>query len=108
MKKKRRRGGPANAWQGSFANQLGFVAATPAPTSFTTDRGEFIGRNGSPKHPAALHRVGLSGRHDPLADPCAAVRVEWELTSGEEREVTFIAGLSCLILAELRQLVSKV
>ena len=95
-----------NAWQGSFADQLAFVAASPAPTSFTTDRGEFIGRNGSPKLPAALRREGLSKHTSPLADPCAAVRVEWELAPGEQKEVTFLLGQAANLDA-MRGLVSK-
>ncbi|HEV8059072.1 MAG TPA: glucoamylase family protein, partial [Gemmataceae bacterium] len=81
-----------NSWQGAFADQWAFVTASPAPTSYTTDRGEFIGRNGSPAAPAALKRASLSNRADPLADPCAAIRVEWELAPGEQKEVTFLLG----------------
>jgi cellobiose phosphorylase len=53
-----------NAWAGDFAGRVAFagVAATltDTPPSFTTDRGEFLGREGSPEAPAALGRARLS------------------------------------------------
>src|SRR5262249_30135737 len=62
-----------NAWSGSFAGRLAFLGVGARPHSFTADRAEFLGRHGSPAEPAALGRVGLSGRVGPALDPCAAV-----------------------------------
>ena len=52
-----------NAWAGDFAGQVAFaaIAATAAdtpPHSLTTDRAEFLGREGSAEAPAALRRCG--------------------------------------------------
>ena len=62
-----------NAWAGSFAGQIAFLAAGPSVQGVTADRTEFLGRNGSVSAPAALGRVGLSGRVGPALDPAAAV-----------------------------------
>jgi cellobiose phosphorylase len=50
-----------NAWAGDFAGQVAFAAVGPIRTdavrnSFTTDRAEFLGREGSPEAPAALRQ----------------------------------------------------
>src|SRR5207248_3559543 len=61
------------AWGGSFAGRLAFVGVGDRPHTFTADRAEFLGRHGSPAEPAALRRVGLSGRVRATLDPCSAV-----------------------------------
>jgi cyclic beta-1,2-glucan synthetase len=81
-----------NYWQDTYSGRVAFVAATPAPSSFTTDRAEFIGRNGTLAAPAALRRIALSGRLEILADPCAAVRLEVELEPAGQQEFVFLLG----------------
>ncbi len=81
-----------NHWQDAYAGRVGFVASSPASKEFTTDRYEFIGRNASVATPAALRRRGLSGRLEPLADPCAALRLETDLAPGEKKEFVFLLG----------------
>jgi cellobiose phosphorylase len=87
----------ANAWAGDFAGKVAFAAVatvrtnTP-PHSFTTDRAEFLGREGSPEAPAALSRSGLSNRAGDLVDPCAAVMIPFEVPSGKEAEIVFLLG----------------
>jgi cellobiose phosphorylase len=81
-----------NAWGGSFAGRLAFVGAGARPHSFTADRAEFLGRNGSPAAPAGLRRASLSGRIGPTLDPCAAVMTEVNLAPGGSEEVVFVLG----------------
>ena len=62
-------------------------------TSFTGDRTEFFGRNGTAERPAALERGGpLSGKIGPALDPCAALQTTIELRPGARAEVVFFLG----------------
>jgi len=86
-----------NAWAGDFAGQVAFAAVGPIrtdtpPHSFTTDRAEFLGREGSPEAPAALRRSRLSSRAGDLVDPCAALMIPLEVPPGEEAEIVFLLG----------------
>ena len=63
-----------------------------APRTFSGDRTEFIGRNGTLRNPAAMHRLRLSGRVVPALDPCAAIQVPFDLADGQEREIIFRLG----------------
>jgi cyclic beta-1,2-glucan synthetase len=85
-----------NAWAGDFAGHVAFAAVGPICTdtahSFTTDRTEFLGREGSPEAPAALCRSRLSNRAGDLVDPCAALMIPFEVSPGEEAEIVFLLG----------------
>ena len=81
-----------NRYNNEFSQRIAFVATTPAATSLTCDRREFLGRNGSLKQPAALRREELSGRSGAGLDPCAALQTIIELEPDEEREIIFLIG----------------
>ena len=81
-----------NAWAGDFAEKIAFAASGSPTQSVTADRTEFLGEHGSVSMPAALKRVGLSGRAGPALDPCAAMTTELTLSPGETREVVFALG----------------
>ena len=85
-----------NPYSNDYGDWIGFFdvdAAERAAGSFTCDRAEFIGRNGSMREPAALARARLAGRVGAALDPCAAIQVPLQLLDGETREVVFRLGM---------------
>ena len=81
-----------NPFNNEFAECVAFVATSEEMASATCDRKEFIGRNRSLETPAALRRVGLSGRQGAGLDPCAAIQVTIELPPQTAHEVVFLLG----------------
>jgi cellobiose phosphorylase len=81
-----------SAWAGAFASGIAFAGVGSRRHTFTANRTEFLGRNGSPASPAALRRVALSGGVEPLLDPCAAVMTGITLAPGQTAEVVFVLG----------------
>jgi len=81
-----------NAFNMDYAARVAFLDVNLRPRTLTTDRTEFLGRNGSLSAPAALSRVELSGRIEPARDPCAAVMAKFELKPGEVKDLIFLLG----------------
>ena len=81
-----------NAWANDFAGRVAFADVGRRPRSFTTDRTEFLGRNGTPEAPAALGRARLADRVGELCDPCAALMTSMDLSPRGEDEVVFMLG----------------
>jgi cyclic beta-1,2-glucan synthetase len=81
-----------NPFNAEFADSLAFADICLRPYSYTADRTQFLGRNGSPTAPAALAERKLSGRVAPGVDPCAAFMANLELGPGEEKEAVFVLG----------------
>lgn len=81
-----------NPYNMEFSGHVAFLDSDSALRSFTGDRSEFIGRNGSLAAPAALTRGRLSGRSGAGFDPCAAMQVAVELADGQSQEVLFRLG----------------
>ena len=85
-----------NPYSQDFGDRMAFFDADGATrahgVSVSGDRREFLGRNGTLRNPAAMHRVALSNRVGAGLDPCAAVQVPFELADGEERVVIFRLG----------------
>jgi cyclic beta-1,2-glucan synthetase len=81
-----------NDYSMEFAGRVAFFDADEPASSFTADRGEFLGRNGNLRAPAAMRQARLSGRVGAGLDPCAALRTEFELADGDTHEVVFRLG----------------
>ena len=81
-----------NSFSAAFADLVGFAWASEAVRSFTTDRREFIGRNGALANPGGLRRERFSGALGSVVDPCAALQVAVTLAPGETRQVNFLLG----------------
>jgi cyclic beta-1,2-glucan synthetase len=102
-----------NMYQEAFRDATAFVGVFPQPVapghspgfegkwnaldkeqevSWTADRNEFIGRNGSRDNPTAMSRVRLSGKTGPLYDTCAAVQKKLTLEPGTEQTIYILLG----------------
>jgi cyclic beta-1,2-glucan synthetase len=82
-----------NRWSIAFAGRSAFSDLGGQQSSWTADRFEFIGRNGSLAQPAALARQSaLSGNLGAGLDPCTALQCELELQPGESKEVLWLLG----------------
>jgi cellobiose phosphorylase len=82
-----------NAYNADFSGRVAFFHLDAEHVAFTCDRAEFIGRDGSLAHPAALGRTTLSGRSGAALDPCAALQAVVELQPGDEQELVFMLGV---------------
>jgi cyclic beta-1,2-glucan synthetase len=81
-----------NPYNGDFADWVGFFDADGTTRTVSGSRTEFIGRNGTLRDPAALHRSRLSGKTGAGLDPCAAIQITFDLTEEQQRESVFRLG----------------
>ena len=81
-----------NPYNVEFRERVAFLAASKIIHSFTADRTEFIGRNGSLQFPAALRRLGLESRVIPGEDPCGVLQIHLDLPADGEEEFYFFLG----------------
>ncbi|MCB0184141.1 MAG: hypothetical protein KDE31_07755, partial [Caldilineaceae bacterium] len=81
-----------NPYSVEFGRRVAFIAGSTEPHGVTTDRTEFLGRLGSIAAPAALDRIGLSGRVQVGLDPCAALQLHIDLPPNGVQEVYFLIG----------------
>jgi cyclic beta-1,2-glucan synthetase len=80
-----------NFFDPQFASRVGFCAISEPVASYTADRREFIGRNGTAAAPSGLARR-LSGTTGAGIDPCAALRCVLTLRPGDTRELVVVLG----------------
>jgi cyclic beta-1,2-glucan synthetase len=82
-----------NAWNSEFAGRVAFADLSGRQATWTGDRTEFLGRNGTPDHPASLERgERLSDKVGAGLDPCAALQTMVELRAGGRTEIVFFLG----------------
>jgi cellobiose phosphorylase len=82
-----------NPYNTEFPGRVAFFDTDDTNRSVSSDRTEFLGRNGTLSAPAAMSKTRLSGRMGAALDPCAAIQVNFELAAGQEYEVIFRLGL---------------
>jgi len=82
----------SNAYNTEFDNRVAFFDADDINKSITTDRAEFIGRNGTVGNPDGMNRARLSGRTGAALDPCAAIQVVFDIAEDQERQIIFRLG----------------
>nr|WP_183960731.1 glycoside hydrolase family 94 protein [Chiayiivirga flava] len=82
-----------NPYNTEFAGRVAFFDVDGPTRTFTADRTEFLGRNGSLADPDALRRRHLSGRLGAGLDPCAALQVPFDLAPGQQVETAFRLGV---------------
>ena len=82
-----------NPWRMEFGSRVAFADLAGQQNSWSGDRTEFIGRNGSFALPAALaSRNQLSNRVGAGLDPCGVLQTAMEIPPNREVEVTFLLG----------------
>jgi cyclic beta-1,2-glucan synthetase len=76
-----------------FGGRIAFADLAGKQMSYTADRTEFLGRNGTPQRPNGLEPGrSLSGKVGGGLDPCAALQTPIELRAGADAEVVFFLG----------------
>ena len=86
-----------NSYNMEFPDRIAFLDVDDPARSVSGDRAEFLGRNGTLRHPAAMSRTRLSGRVGTALDPCAAIQVAFELARrpGARRRLQAWRGPQC-------------
>ncbi|MES2892936.1 MAG: glucoamylase family protein [Bacteroidota bacterium] len=82
----------SNAYNTEFTGRVAFFDVDDPNKSFTCDRLEFIGRNGTLANPECMSKTRLSGKIGAALDPCAALQVAFDLAEDEEHQVIFRLG----------------
>ncbi len=82
-----------NHWRTGFGSRVAFADLAGRQVACTGDRTEFVGRDGTLDHPAALERgTLLSNRVGAGLDPCGALQTRIELAPNGETEISFLLG----------------
>jgi len=82
-----------NPMDTDFGRRIAFVDMAGLQTSWTCNRTEFIGRNGSLDAPVALSQSrALKSRVGAGLDPCAALTAQIELAADQSIEIVLLLG----------------
>jgi cyclic beta-1,2-glucan synthetase len=82
----------SNAYNSEFGNYISFFDVDDSTKTYTSDRTEFIGRNGTYKSPDAMGKAKLSGRVGAAMDACGVLQSAMDLTDSEQRMIVFRLG----------------
>ncbi len=82
-----------NSWRPEFGSRVAFADLAGRQEAWTSDRTEFLGRNGTLDHPAALAgNTPLSNRTGAGLDPCGVLQTHIELEPNGVTEIVFCLG----------------
>jgi cyclic beta-1,2-glucan synthetase len=82
-----------NFFNAEYGSRVAFADLNGLQLSWTGDRTDFLGRNGSLDNPAALVSAApLSARIGAGLDPCGALQTQLRLQPNSETEVVFFLG----------------
>jgi cyclic beta-1,2-glucan glucanotransferase len=82
-----------NSFSTDYGSRVAFADLSGRQLSWTGDRTEFLGRNGSLDNPAALAGAApLSNRVGAALDPCGALQTRLELEPNGVTEIVFFLG----------------
>jgi cyclic beta-1,2-glucan synthetase len=81
-----------NTWNTNFSERVTFLCSNRSVHGYTTDRTEFLGREGDFQHPAGLYRWGFKSVTGAALDPCAALQIYVDVPATGETELFFILG----------------
>ena len=82
-----------NHWRTGFDTRVAFADLAGRQQSWTADRKEFLGRNGTLEHPAALETSAPFTNHVGGGfDPCGALQTKLDLAPHSEIEIAFFLG----------------
>src|SRR6185503_16744006 len=96
-----------NPVSNEFGSRVAFIDLDGRQSSWTGDRAEFLGRNGSLSRPTSLLRgTALSNRTGAALDPCGALQTSFRLKPGGSFECVFLLG-QATITAEAQSLIAK-
>lgn len=81
-----------NTWRAEFGERVAFIDLGGAQSSFSGDRGAFLGRYGAIDKPQALSAASLSGRTGAGLDPCGGLQTHVTLAADQQVELQFVLG----------------
>ncbi|HPH46059.1 MAG TPA: glucoamylase family protein, partial [Chryseolinea sp.] len=81
-----------NVFNPEFQNCVAFFDVDDPNFFYSSDRAEFIGRNGTLQYPEAMSNATLSNKTGAGMDACAAIQIPFELENGQERKIIFKIG----------------
>ena len=94
------------SWSPTGTDSIAFVASHPRLSSYSGDRGAFLGRPGSRANPAGLKAARLENSTGTETDPAAILQVRLIIPEGDRTEVVFFLGQSPRI-ENIRELIGK-